>query len=748
MAERLRQAGQRVVTVEAGRNFRRIGESAYVVNPDRAEDYQSLLREIGKGEGQPQRITHLWGVTSNANTLTQAERFEVARQLGFQSLIYLAQALGRQVFTEKIKLDVVTSNMQDVTGEEELRPEKAIAVGPCKVIPQEYPNVICRSIDVTISELTAIERERLADQVLKEIVSPSTDLIVAHRGNHRSIQIFESGQSCAARTRQPHLRPQGVYLITGGLGQIGLTLAQYLAATLQARLVLTGRSRFPASAAWDQWLASHDESDEVSRKIRALQSIEKLGGEVITMQADVADYGQMLEVIANTMARYGSLHGVIHAAGVIGKESMCPVQSTGQAEFERNIRPKVEGTYVLEQVLRGQKLDFCMLVSSLASVLGGLGFAAYSAANLFMDAFACEQNRTGTTPWMSVNWDGWRFDKEQSVPVVGMPAELGLTPQEGVEVFQSLLSLEKVNQVVISTGDLHARINQWVRLETLRDDNKAGLSRQARPEGASGAVAPRSQMEESLVRVWEELLGVEPIGVEDNFFELGGHSLLVIQVMSRIRDLYRVELPIGAIFDAPTIAQLARHIEVATENGNLEVPKAVEAYDRERVLPLSYGQQRLWFLDRLAPGSLKFNITSALRLSGPLNISALSDSLSEIYRRHQVLRTCFPSLEGSPRQLISPHRLALLPLADLSALQPSHREAAARAPRPPTRRYLLRPGRRPTSQGRPAAPRQPSARGAARHAPHNQRRVEHRSARQRGDGALRRDEPRSRLPAR
>ena len=555
VAERLRQVGQHVVVVKAGESFIERGEGEYELNPAASGDYDALLKRLDESGKIPREIIHLWSVDREEGS--QEDKFARSQRLGFQSLIYLAQAIGRQVFNEAVKLQVVTNGMQEVLGSERLRPEKAIVVGPCKVIPQEYPNITCRSIDITLPESNGTP-VNLINQLLAEFVTDSNDLVVAYRVNKRWIQTFEPARPHRLEGGRTPLRVGGVYLITGGLGQIGLTLAQYLAATLQARLVLTGRSRFPASAAWDQWLASHDESDEVSRKIRALQSIEKLGGEVMVLEADVADLIQMRKVIEKTFAEYGVLNGVIHAAGIVGKQSAHAIQETGEGEFQQHAEAKVRGAYVLEEVLRGRQLDFCVLMSSLATVLGGLGFAAYSAANSFLDGFAHEQNRKNSTPWVSVNWDGWRIGAgRERAGAVGTMAELGMTAEEGTEVFRRVLSMDDASQVVISTGDLHARINQWVRLETLRDDNKAGLSRQARPEGASGAVAPRSQMEESLVKVWEELLGVEPIGVEDNFFELGGHSLLVIQVMSRIRDLYRVELPIGAIFDAPTIAQLA-----------------------------------------------------------------------------------------------------------------------------------------------------------------------------------------------
>ena len=196
------------------------------------------------------------------------------------------------------------------------------------------------------------------------------------------------------------------------MGGIGPVLAHYLATHVQARLVLVGRSTFPLRAEWSSWLANHDDHEQTGRTIRLLQACEAAGAELLLLQADVGDAAQMQAVIQQSVQRFGAIHGVIHAAGITSESAFRPLQTLGKAECEQHFRPKVHGVFALEQALHGVALDFCLLFSSISAVLGGLGFTAYTAANLFMDAFVQQHNRSSDTPWLSVNWDTWQVKQD------------------------------------------------------------------------------------------------------------------------------------------------------------------------------------------------------------------------------------------------------------------------------------------------------------------------------------------------
>ncbi|WP_343073630.1 amino acid adenylation domain-containing protein [Pyxidicoccus fallax] len=225
----------------------------------------------------------------------------------------------------------------------------------------------------------------------------------------------------------------------------------------------------------------------------------------------------------------------------------------------------------------------------------------------------------------------------------------------------------------------------FVALEALPLTFNGKLDRKALPspelqvlEKRDSYVAPRTPTEQLLASQWGQLLGLARIGARDNFFELGGHSLLATQVISRIRGTFGVDLPISALFEAPTLEALAASIDaLAREGGGVKLPP-LQPIDRTGALPLSFAQQRLWFLDQLVPDSALYNMPAPLRLEGSLDVAALERSLTELVRRHEVLRTSFPAEAGQPLQVISPPASMPLERVDLSALPADEREAEAR----------------------------------------------------------------------
>jgi amino acid adenylation domain-containing protein len=198
-----------------------------------------------------------------------------------------------------------------------------------------------------------------------------------------------------------------------------------------------------------------------------------------------------------------------------------------------------------------------------------------------------------------------------------------------------------------------------------------------RPDLQLSYVPPRNPAEEKLTQIWEEILDIRPIGVHDDFFALGGHSLLGTRVILRLAEVFHKELPLRSLFDAPTIAGLADLIQEAPRKEQSSRTLDLHPTPRARDLPLSFSQERLWFLDQLEPGSRAYNLPGAFRLKGPLQVDCLERSLNEIVKRHEVLRTTFSTLEGRPVQRILPSLALDLPVVNLRELSESEREAKA-----------------------------------------------------------------------
>ncbi|MCP4658569.1 MAG: amino acid adenylation domain-containing protein [bacterium] len=710
MVEALSTEVRSLTTIEIGEGFEQRGESSYVLHPGRPDELSALLEELSGRWRSPAVVLHLWGLTPPGE-LNTTELLDV----GFYSLLHLARALG-QVRTRASVL-VISNGVQEVDGDEPLEAAKATLLAPCKVLIQEYPKLSCRSIDVVLPAAGG-ERQALAENLLAELGAGSCDqLEVAWRGGRRRCRHFVPERVETPDPAASALRREGVYLITGGLGGVGLVLAEALARSHRARLVLVGRTGLPERACWDEHLArcDSDGDDALCRKIRKVRQIEKLGAEVLVTSADVAEEEQMRRAVALAERRFGALDGVIHGAGIGGGEAFDPIAQLTREQCELHFQPKVHGLLVLEKVLAGKPLDFCLLLSSLSVVLGGIRLAGYAAANAFMDAFVRQHNRHSSVPWSSVNWDSWQLEEQSAERHRGLEAtvaEFAMTPEEGAEAFRRILVRGGRRHWVHSTGSLAARIDQW--LLELYAPAAAGCSApvlHARPDLQIAYLAPATGLERSIAGVFSEILGIREVGTKDDYFDLGSNSLILLQVRMRLEDQLGCRVELEDFFTHPTVSEMAHHLGGRLRHSDpppaalrpARIPPLV-ALPRDHTcrrgfprrgtngefprrgtgdkFPLSFAQQRIWFLYRLDPESAAYNLFEASRIRGPLRPSLLRRTLAGLLQRHETLRTCFSEVEegperGTPVQIVLPvPALQDLPLAwtDLSRLTGERRE--------------------------------------------------------------------------
>ncbi|MEW6367287.1 MAG: amino acid adenylation domain-containing protein [Acidobacteriota bacterium] len=558
LAARLKAAGHTIALAGIGDRFRRRADGQFEIDPADRRDYDLLLQAI---RFEPSAVVHLWGVgrgrSGNGSDRARDDRI-------FTSLLYLAQALGKQSSAGPLRLWVVSDGLHEVTGEEVLSPEMATILGACRTIPNEYGNITCHSLDVVVPHSGL---DDLADQVLRELTLDAPGTVMALRGKSRWVQSYEHVALNGLDGQTRRLREGGVYLVTGGLGGIGMELATYLAQRARARLVLIGRSPFPHRNEWESWLTSHDSHDPTCRQIMRLRALEHLGAEVLVLRADVADLEQLRAVKAAARARFGGVNGIIHAAGVPGGGL---IQTRTPQSVEAVFAPKILGTLNLDEVFKDEPLDFVVLCSSITSILGHVGQADYAAASAFLDSFACHKTDTDRVYWVSVNWDAWQsVGMAVNTPV---PAELrewrqeelrkGILPAEGVDVFARILQSD-LPQVVVSTQDLQTRMEHRGVPVNLEESGKP-QELHPRPVLGNAYVSPASESERTIARIWQELLGIEQVGAHDNFFDLGGNSLIALRIIARMKSELGVTLPDVSLFEAPTVRSLARILAPAS----------------------------------------------------------------------------------------------------------------------------------------------------------------------------------------
>ncbi len=579
LAAELRGRHANAVIVNRAPVHRRSDARVWELDTSRAGELQRLFGELRGAGLSPDRIVLLAGTAGEQAAGLQ----RLAQQPGVETLLALLQALSASGTTVPSQLTVLTRGLFDVTGQEPLDAGLAILLGLCRVIPQEFPGLRCRVIDLEQQPAALPPKE--VSSLARELLHAPPDAAVAYRGGYRWVEDFQPlPLASPGESRPVRLRPRGFYLITGGLGQIGLELARYLARSVQARLLLTARSPLPPAEEWDAYAAAHP-GDARARRIGALREIEQAGGEVLVAAADAADARAMTAALAQAEQRFGALHGVIHAAGVIAADAFHPLADLNPQRIWRQLQPKVGGVHVLDELLRERGADFCLLVSSLSTILGGLNYGAYAAANAYLDSFVRRRHRAGDTRWLSVNLDNWRSD--QDIAASERAGQFGHgyyhAASEGIEVLRRILHTDAGPQIVVSTGDLAVRYAQWVSAKQSAQPETAADSasqafQQPRPNLATAFQAPGTPTEQKLAQIWQQLLGIDAVGVHDNFLELGGHSLMATQVLSRVREALGVQLPMRQLFESPTIAELAACIDSA-----VEAPETTTALEREEI---------------------------------------------------------------------------------------------------------------------------------------------------------------------
>jgi len=488
---------------------------------------------------------------------------------GLPSLLGLLETirdLGRR--PAPAELVVVSDRWMAVTASEPLSPAKAAMLGFCRVLPEEHPQLTCRAIDLEIDIETVAAGSRreaeLLDRLIEEVEARSSlegsHEQVALRGAQRWVPDWLPLRLAAAPGA---LREQGVYLITGGLAGPGFGVARALARAARARLALVE----PAPAA--------DAADSAVR----VAALEALGAEVLVLENDLADEASARRAVAAVEERFGALHGVIHAAGAGGALRL--LQETGPEDCAAVWRGRVGTLLALEQALAGRDLEIRVLLSSLATVLGGVAWALPTAAAAVLDAFARDRSGRGVS-WRSFGWDAWQTEEDMAA------AE---------ETFLRALTAGGMDHLLVSTSDLEARVAaRRRRLEArrgaAREEDPAAPPADLHPRPLQTPyVAPESELEQRIAGVWERGLGFARIGVEDNFFELGGDSFVALRVVARLNEELGIQLPVARLYQGLTIRSLAALIErdgEMAERRTTKLEERREAMERRR----SFQQQR------------------------------------------------------------------------------------------------------------------------------------------------------------
>jgi len=700
LAEQLVSRGEACVVIRRGDGYEEPAPGDFRIRAGQAEDLRAVLRAALDGERRSCRgVVHLWSMDAARGADLTVSELERARVLGCESVLGLLRQVAGIGWVDPPRIWLVTGGAQSVGAGSGLH---SVAQAPLwglgRVLAAEHRELWGGLIDLD-PEAPVVES---AERLCREILHGDGEDQVAYRAGGRFVARLARCASRVGRQAAWRFRPDASYLITGGLGDLGLLVARFMVEQGARRLILMSRTPLPPRQEW----LDVESGTRAARQIAAVRELESLGASVHLAAVDVADEPGLAAFLAEYERECRpAIRGVVHTAGALEDATLLELNAAG---LDTVFRPKVTGSWLLHQLLSRQPLDFFVLFSSAASLLGQRGQANYAAASAFLDALASLRREQGL-PALSIDWAPW---SELGFAVTSgarrlirrlTPLGIGsLLPQQGLAVLAELLRRDVAGSVVLPIDwEKLSRMEGMVSLPPLlsRLIREQGADAPASERGAPGAdglgaesvrdeilaIALPEERRRALVglvgRRAADILGLpeSELDVGRPLVNLGLDSLMAVELKNWVDSVVGVDLAVVTLLQGASVSELAGQISTRMADG-LAPSRAVETLPIRRISrdgppPLSHAQLRMWLLDQLDPGSPIWNLPAAVRVRGRLDARALEWSVSEIIRRHETLRATFPSVHGRATQRIAPPLGLRLDVTDLAGLSSEDREA-------------------------------------------------------------------------
>ncbi len=556
-------AGAHVTVVRLGSGFVYAHNGEYEVGAS-SDDFAALGSALHGRKFS--RVIHCGGIDTHTISVCETNTIaclRASRSQSIESLFHLVRMLIREKIEVSNELVLVADNAVLITDQEEnINPMGHAFLSMARVIAEEYTSIPCRACD--------IDAESNIDALLQLLTKGKNGSRRALRKNlcyEPEVTRLDLGK---VSTDSMSLQAHGVYVITGGLGGLGLAIAKHLATHQpQARFVLASRSPLPPRETWE---AIDKDNDRF--RIDQIRAIEALGAQVRCESVDVSDYESVTQMLTRVRTELGPIRGVIHAAGLAGERFLI---RKDEAAFLRVLSAKIDGSWNLDRAASEDPIDFFVMFSSMVSLLGGSGQADYAAANAFMDSFAQVLRRRGREA-IAVNWSGWKE--------VGMALAHGaigdnvlflpVTNAEGLQHFDTILARRPVNVFPARMNRLVAgtiQVTEGIRFapDLLRnftattnvDAPKISKKRPTRPTSVRVTGKDESTLttiEKALTLIYAGVLGVDSIDVYSNFQDMGGNSILATHLLTEINQEFSTTIDIADVFSYPSVFQMAKLI--------------------------------------------------------------------------------------------------------------------------------------------------------------------------------------------
>lgn len=572
LGEAIRQGGGRVVTVATQPSPEGFAFD-HSVNMASLDDYIAVLKRLAQDGLRPDTVIY-WPGQSNKASEKNIDAY-------FFALTNLVKAWQRCLLDVSARIVVLTRDGENVLGTEMVDPFASLAKGVCFVAGVECENLTFRIMDLTSRDLTPKQRPQTVSLVAEKVAAGWEEAVIALR-NGAIWKVQRDTVALPAANGKAGLRDGGVYVITGGTGDLGLAMADGIIAKVQAHIVLLGRTAIPPRENWAAIGSDPASNSRLAAILKRVAALEAGGSTVSCLNADISNPRAVRKVFEDIRETIGRVDGVIHAAGIGASGA---IDQLDRKAALRVMGAKVHGTMAILNALAEHKPDFIALFSSISALGGYIELADYSSANAFLDAAVHARQSAGLNV-VSINWDLWSDAgmaarrkvapqlREKHIAMLSR----GIRTEEGVDAFFSILN-SGIKNVLVSRqtrigDDKAATVKDAAQVATAQSSASPGQAvvkstgptlslgrRYPRPQLKKAYVAPETELEIIVAGLWADLLNLEKVGLHDDFFELGGHSLLALQLIPRLRNRFEIELAPRDFFTASTVAGVAMVIE-------------------------------------------------------------------------------------------------------------------------------------------------------------------------------------------
>jgi thioesterase domain-containing protein/NAD(P)-dependent dehydrogenase (short-subunit alcohol dehydrogenase family)/acyl carrier protein len=534
LGEMLQAHTGKLVRVKFGAEQYVVSEDYYQLSNYHLNDFIWLFEKLLLSQQIPHKIIYLTSF-GNAENLSR----EYVQKIYFDGLIALAKSIVHHKILSQIEILIISNNGFAVNRWDEILPFKSLLMGPCYTIPKEIAHLNCRLIDFDLRrdnpDLTVI-----CNQIIRELSREYTPVNMAFRDNCLYQQVIKPIPYHPSFGSPNFIKKNNVYLITGGLGGIGLTLASLISKQVNAKLILLNRSSFPARESWPTYLKEHPGDDPICQKIIILNDILARGSELSILQCDITKEDETQESINSLIKQYHTIDGVLHCAGLPGGGAILQRSSQQMATV---LAPKVEGTSVLYRVLTNLNIKFIILFSSVNSLLGEYGQLDYCSANAFLDAFSNWASQTKPSV-ISINWDRWH----NTGMALLSPSHEDYHNQAAIQPEECLLLIDQalqtyLPQVIIAT-------QRFDKLLTFQS-NSSHPELHSSDDEIDSIITP-------ITDLFIEYFNT--IKVNDNLHSYDIDSLLVIELSAKLSNYFKLEIPPHYITQSSSVRALATSI--------------------------------------------------------------------------------------------------------------------------------------------------------------------------------------------